>query len=265
MTVLAFFVPAVSCAQVMITEIMYDPPSTDSAHEWIELYNESTSSETLAHWKLYARGASHNIIAASSGAILLPGSYAVVAQNVAMFKSQYPNFSGMLYHSAITLDNAGDTLELLDASSTVVDTATYDSAEGALGDGNSLQRTSLQAGESGSIDFVPRMPTPGAAISQEEIPPKPVLNKTKSPTKPSANSKSSIPAVHASSSSKRNLAAAATPQVSVPRTAPLAQSDSYLWPIALAGICIVAGGSYAAARSYQKREWDIVEETVEDV
>lgn len=254
---LALFAPGFSFAQVLITEIMYDPAGADSGHEWVELYNAGASSVSLAHWKLLARGASHNIVAASSGELMAPHAYAVIAQKTAVFRSQYPDFGGSLYHAAFTLDNAGDTVELLDASSTPVDSAAYDSSLGGLGDGNSLQRAI------GPDDaFSAHTPTPGAGIASGMIPPKQGTRKPveKSAQKPVARTHSA-----ASSSPQAADESVEAGEAASADAAPPAREDSYLWPIALFGIAVVAGAAIATARSYQKREWDIVEEIGEDV
>src|SRR5262245_23064613 len=38
-------------AEVIISEIMYDPQNTDTNREWIELFNTGTSSVNLSGWQ----------------------------------------------------------------------------------------------------------------------------------------------------------------------------------------------------------------------
>ena len=141
--------PHIALSQAVITEIMYDPAGVDSGHEWIEIYNVGTSSIPLADWKISTGNANHNIIGAFGGRALAPDAYVVIAQNISKFQSDHPGFSEQLFHSAFSLDNGGATIALRDKTLADVDTVSYDSAWGGLGDGNSLQRPPAQAGRPG--------------------------------------------------------------------------------------------------------------------
>src|SRR3989338_7699560 len=48
--------PAVALAQVIINEILFDPVGSDTGLEWVELYNPSSDSVSLAGWELYPDG-----------------------------------------------------------------------------------------------------------------------------------------------------------------------------------------------------------------
>src|SRR5262249_12463335 len=149
------------------TEIMYDTPGSDSGREWIELYNGGTNPVPLTQWKLFENATNHKITAVQGGNTLAPNTYAVIADNAADFKSDWPQFSGPLFDSAFSLSNEGETIALHDASSTSIDSVSYQSSLGGAGDGNSLNRAP------GTSDFVARSPTPGTAMSQNAIPPPP--------------------------------------------------------------------------------------------
>ncbi len=266
---LALIAPALLHAQVVITEIMYDPVGADSGHEWIELYNESTSSISLTHWKVVARDASHNIIAVSSSSTIPSFSYAVIAQNAGDFRAQYPDFSVPLFHSAFSLDNAGDTLQLLDASATLVDSATYDSSEGALGDGNSLQRDVGGDEE----DFTPHIPTPGTAIVSDLIAPPPITGPTATKVKTlksyaSTHKKNDDVTSGVSSSddaSSPRSADSSPSSLSAVSVAAASKTSGCYLALALLGIIVIVIISIVMAHSLRKREWDIVEEINEDV
>jgi hypothetical protein len=91
----------------------------------------------------------------------------VVAKNAAAFKIDYPNFSGLLFTSAINLPNTSASLAVRDGEQNNLDLVSYSSDRGAGGDGNSLNRsgTSWTAGS----------PTPGVANSIGVASPETVL------------------------------------------------------------------------------------------
>lgn len=260
LAVAVLLVPHFTFAQVAITEIMYDPPGVDSGHEWIEVYNESTSSIPLSTWKIYEGDVNHNIIAASGGSMLVPGTYAVIASNATKFRVDYPNYNGILFHSAFALDNGGATLTLRDKTLIDIDTVSYDSSWGGLGDGNSLQRA---PGDQG--DFVPRAPTPGAAMSPTALVPKmkPITPSAKTPIKSLKKATNPSEAKPSSTKVSNDVGdmAIVSSQTAIATTPGI---DSY-WFFALAAVLLFAIAAIAGARHFKKSEWDIIEESPEDV
>jgi hypothetical protein len=274
-TFLLLLLPQAALAQVVITEIMYDPVGTDSGHEWIEVYNAGAAAIPLTSWKLYEGDAKHNIIAGSSQKSLAPKSFAVIAESVSKFQGDYPDFnigSEQLFHSAFSLDNAGAMIELLDASSSVIDSVSYDSSFGALGDGNSLQRP-----PDDSAQFSPYMPTPGTAMSTTVIPPKikavapAKTSKEKSAKKKSSkksaagDSSDSYPDSYPTETDNTDEVTAPVSDASQLASAGTASSGDWHWWLAVGGLAAVVGGALVAAKHLKKTEWDIVEEKPEDV
>ncbi|MBI5456439.1 lamin tail domain-containing protein [Candidatus Kaiserbacteria bacterium] len=167
-------VPVFSHAQVVISEVMYDlAEGSDGGREWIEVYNESGAAIDLSEWKLFENSTNHGL-KALSGSELAPGSYAIIADNPEKFKADYQSFTGLLFDSAFSLNNSGETLVLRCCGKDLADknTSTYSSDLGGAGDGTSLSR-------SGS-SFVPTDPTPGAAPGTAKAAPESVPE-TKSP------------------------------------------------------------------------------------
>jgi len=104
--------------KIVITEIMYNPPSTE-VFEYIELYNNDTEHVHLAGFS-FAQGIVYTF---PSNAFLNPGEYLVVAVDSVLFEQEFgiPAFQW----TSGALNNAGETLELRDASGNVVDIVTY--------------------------------------------------------------------------------------------------------------------------------------------
>ncbi|MEI6660324.1 MAG: lamin tail domain-containing protein, partial [bacterium] len=138
-----------------VSEVMYDASGTDDGHEWVEVENTGSLSDDLSKWYLFTDNSKHALV--PQGQAVVPAyGYAVIAQNPAKFKSDYPNFSGILYDSSWTdFNNTNETIGLKDPVLTLADSMTVNSSMGATGDGNSLQK----------IDgvFIGSIPTPGLA------------------------------------------------------------------------------------------------------
>ena len=243
--------PFTVSAQIVISEIMYDlPQGSDSGREWIEILNQGTTPTEITALRLFENNTNHKITAAGADT-LSPGGYAVIADNASDFKSDWPQFSGLLFDSTFSLSNSGETLALKDASSTVLDTISYQSSLGAAGDGNSLNR------ELGASTFVPKRPTPGTAMASDAIiPPPEAVTPPKSSKKSSTKSQSAavgsltMPSVATSDVSDETSVSPESQE----------QSNGHIWWIAAAGIAALAGGSILFAQKYAKEEWDISEE-----
>lgn len=153
--------PAVSHAQVVINEIMYDLSGADTGREWIEIYNSGSSAADLSSWKFFENDTNHGLNSISGGVSLPAGGYAIIADDSTKFLLDWPNFSGTLFDSTFSLNNTGETISLKDDTQMIVGEVTYQSLIGANGDGNTLSR-------SGSI-WIAASPTPGFANSSISV------------------------------------------------------------------------------------------------
>lgn len=154
LTVLFFCTPASADAAVQITEIMYDVSGTDSGREWIEITNTGSAPVDVTGYKLFEANTNHALSLVQGSGTLAAGASAVIADDDAKFKVDWPAYSGMLFDSSFSLSNTGEALAIKDSALTVLDTISYDSSGGAAGDGNSLQR-------SGAV-FIAAAPNPGS-------------------------------------------------------------------------------------------------------
>lgn len=154
------FFPCAVFASVRISEIMYDPPSGDTNHEWIEIQNDSDTEVDISGWKLFENNGNHTLTLLSGVTSIPAHGFAIIADNATTFQSDWPTFAGTLFDSAFSLSNTGETISIKDSSGNIVDEATYSSASGASGDGNTL---------SGSESvWVSSIPTPGNEPSAEQ-------------------------------------------------------------------------------------------------
>jgi hypothetical protein len=128
---------------IIISEIMYNPPVFNSVDgdevEFLELHNTSNSAVNLFGLKL-ADGIDFTFPAGSS---IPANGYIVLAKNSSQFSAKYPGVPVFAqYGPGTSLNNAGETISLVDANNNPVFSVTYDDiapwpfeADGA---GNSL-------------------------------------------------------------------------------------------------------------------------------
>ncbi|MBY0539724.1 lamin tail domain-containing protein [Patescibacteria group bacterium] len=157
--VVFFLLPAFAHADVVISEIMYDVPGSDSGREWIEVHNTGESAVDISGWKLFESGISHKIIPEKS-AVIESGGYAVIADNVVAFRKDWPTYAGIIFESAFSLKNTGEILSLKNASSTVLFETNYETRV-AKGDGNSLNNV--------GATWEARMPSPGGTVHASAV------------------------------------------------------------------------------------------------
>jgi hypothetical protein len=158
--------------QLVISEIMYHPSALQA--EYVEIFNCSSDTFDLGGWRL--NGVDHVF---DGGALIGPGEYRVVAENITAYQHAYANAEVVIGDYAGILDNGGETLTLeMPVGSNAwmeIDKVRYDDAgawpTNADGTGASLQLVDLNADNSraGNWGVVPTPEyasrTPGTANS----------------------------------------------------------------------------------------------------
>jgi hypothetical protein len=109
--------PFLEAQSLVITEIMYHPPSTNLLEQWFEIQNISTNAVVMSDWRTHG----DVDFVFPSGTTLGPGGYLVVAADASTFRNQHPivtNFvagwSGQLKHHLGLKDTAGNTVTTTD-------------------------------------------------------------------------------------------------------------------------------------------------------
>jgi len=218
-------VPCVATAAVTITEVMYNPAGSDTGREWIELHNGGSEVVELEAgqkgWRIHD-GANHVF---GSATVVPPGGFVIIASNPVTFAAQYS--SGLLVvKSALSLNNTGGTISLLDADGKVVDTVSYTKSLGGFEDGMSLHRV-------GST-FAPGVPNPGTPPMPSV--PKPASAPVVKATVPAVKTQTKQPPLEQPSrvASASQLPAAAAVLSS--------KQEGFLWHYILALIALVLFG-----------------------
>ncbi len=137
---LLFAVLATGNAQIVITEIMYNPPEsgTDSL-EYIELYNKTTSAVDVSGWT-FTQGFEYTFPASST---ISPNTYIVLAKSASAFQTifGFAPYDVWVSGGALT-NNPGEDIALHNAAGAQIDSVDYKNAApwplGANGQGNSL-------------------------------------------------------------------------------------------------------------------------------
>jgi hypothetical protein len=126
-------------AKIIINEIMYDYPGSDTDNEWIEIYNNDSFGCDIEDWKFFEDG-DHFLNLFNGSWVITSDSYAIIARNASKFLINYPDFNGTLFYSTFTLGNDGGNIALKDYSLNVVDSVNYNSSWGGDGDNKTLER-----------------------------------------------------------------------------------------------------------------------------
>ncbi len=127
-----------------ITEIMYDLPGTDTDREWVEITNLSPATIDLTGYK-FNDGSNHNLNPppqnGGQGSMLIaPNECVIFASDAATFLTLYPGYHNNVIDTVMSLPNTTKTLSLFDTKGTRVDSITYQSSQGANGNGFTLER-----------------------------------------------------------------------------------------------------------------------------
>jgi len=116
-----FLANAQSESDIVITEIMYNPPEsgTDSL-EFIELYNKGAVAADLSNYS-FSEGVTYTF---PSNTTIAAGSYLSLAINASAFEAFFGT-SALQWESG-ALSNGGEDIVLLDANGMVMDSVVYD-------------------------------------------------------------------------------------------------------------------------------------------
>ena len=120
--VLLFVTARAAQAQpVVISEIMYHPPTTNVLEAWFELCNTATTNVNLTGWHV-TKGVS---FAFPTNAMLGAGKYLVVAAHGPTFAAGHPGVTNYVAGWTGSLSRDGETIQVEDALGNTVAQASY--------------------------------------------------------------------------------------------------------------------------------------------
>jgi len=145
----AFFVrPIVASATagLIINEIMYNLAGVDDKHEWIELYNASSSEINLEGFKINDGDDStnHSFNAPpknnSRGSMTIPPQgYLLLADDAVTTALDLSNYSSSIIDTVFTLPNISGVLKIINKEGKEICSASYSKQMGASGNGKTLE------------------------------------------------------------------------------------------------------------------------------
>lgn len=118
----ALLFPSAALAAVTVIDVHYDVPGSDTKREWVQ-FSTDTAIPDIRTWRFLEGGVRHKI--AGEGAAVPANTTFVLAADIPSFRADNPEYSGLVFDTAMSLSNSGETFSLLDASSTVVVSQTY--------------------------------------------------------------------------------------------------------------------------------------------
>jgi len=165
----------VEVGAVVINEVQYDSvqSGTDSAWEWIELFNRTGGAIDIEGWEIednYGKDALPSLV-------LPPGGYGILAATRSFYEN-FPSYAGVIAfvedgRIGNGLSNEGDHLILRDASGKAIDALSYgddntimNPACSKVAAGHSLERCPVGVDSDGARDFIDNTaPTPGYGLA----------------------------------------------------------------------------------------------------
>ncbi len=139
-----FFLASYSFADVVINEIMYNPPEAGiDTNEYIEIYNSGDVSVSLSNW-YFEEGVTFTF---PNDSVISPDGYVIIAEKINELWNTYSNSlanaDAVYLWSGYGLNNGGEPIDLRDSDSNQIDFVEYnDSAPWPKepdGDGPSLE------------------------------------------------------------------------------------------------------------------------------
>ncbi len=138
-----------SAFALQVSEIQYDPAGADTDREWLEIYNDSSTTIKLTDYKFFEANTNHTISKTTEENIS-PGEYAVLVQDVAKYKIDNPNNALKIFTSSFSLSNSGESLALKDKSLNSIFTVDYTNFLTNTGNGTTINFKNGSAVNSGT-------------------------------------------------------------------------------------------------------------------
>lgn len=235
--------PWMACADVRITEIMYDPPGANVGEQWVELTNTGESTLDLYGYRLAEGGVNHKLVVVEGTTTLMAHESLVVNNGPENFSSVFPHYAGTVLKSSFSLAVMGETVVLKDSKLTARDSVSYTSEMGGKSDGNSLHLT--------TTGFIPGAPDPG--VYTQTPPPPIVVAKPQPQVQPKTQLATGATRKVATNSSSPNhkVATAGTRSLQTAAAAQTTTADPWWeWLVGIVGLVAlgVAGVQYVTPR-----------------
>jgi beta-lactamase superfamily II metal-dependent hydrolase len=119
-----------SIPAVVISEVFYDTPGTDSVEEWVELYNNHPEAVDIGGWKIVDNNGSGATYTIPADTVMNPGTFITIAMDSTGFQALY-GYDADLYGTLPALNNTGDALVLKTGLGALADAVAWEGGAGA--------------------------------------------------------------------------------------------------------------------------------------
>ncbi len=119
------FATVICSGQIVINEINYKDKVGFESKDWIELYNNGSSSVDISNWVFKDDDDLHEFVI-PGGTTMAPDSYLVLVQLLADFQTYHTGVSPVLGDFTFGLSGGGELIRLFDNNAVLVDSVEYD-------------------------------------------------------------------------------------------------------------------------------------------
>lgn len=120
--VLTATLPWSVAASIMVVDVTYDVPGPDTRREWVE-FSTDTLIPDIRTWRFLEGGVRHKIVG-EQGAVPA-GARFVLAADIPSFRADNPEYTGLVFDTAMSLSNSGESFSLIDEKGVSVVTHSY--------------------------------------------------------------------------------------------------------------------------------------------
>ena len=128
-TLTAVFMPTdLSPGTTVINEINYNSNDDHNSDDWVELINPGEIEIDISNWILKDDDNSHGYTIPDE-TVIQPNNYLVLAKDMDLFSSSYPDISNVIGPFDFSLSGGGDQVRIFDNTGILIDSVQYDDAD----------------------------------------------------------------------------------------------------------------------------------------
>ena len=128
-TLTAVFIPTnLSSGTTVINEINYNSSDDYNSDDWVELINPGETEIDISDWILKDDDNSHGYTIPDE-TVIQPNNYLVLAKDMDLFSSSYPDINNVIGPFDFSLSGGGDQVRIFDNAGVLIDSVQYDDGD----------------------------------------------------------------------------------------------------------------------------------------
>ena len=128
-TLTAVFIPTnLSSGTTVINEINYNSSDDYNSDDWVELINPGETEIDISDWILKDDDNSHGYTIPDE-TVIQPNNYLVLAKDMDLFGSSYPDINNVIGPFDFSLSGGGDQVRIFDNAGVLIDSVQYDDGD----------------------------------------------------------------------------------------------------------------------------------------